>query len=299
VVRGSSPGESHGGVYVVDLDQRSIEQVIDWDTVDIYWQGRGADRGLCGIAFDGETIYIAASDELFAFDPSFELIGSWRCAHLQHCHEIVVYERNLYLTSTGYDTILAFDLDKKEFRWALHVDIQGFNFRGATYDPNGDEGPLLLAKMQINNVYVSDSGMYISGTKIGGILHFNGKAINMFAELPEGTHNARPFRNGVIFNDTESDCLRYASRDGVEDRKLGVPRFDRGALLNRATDNSRIARQGFGRGRCVLSDHVVATGSSPSTISIHDLKANETALRVNLSMDIRNAIHGLEVWPYD
>jgi hypothetical protein len=47
-----------------------------------------------------------------------------------------------------------------------------------------------------------------------------------------------------------------------------------------------------------VSDHVVATGSSPSTISIHDLKANETVLRVNLSMDIRNAIHGLEVWPY-
>jgi hypothetical protein len=299
VVRGSSQGESHGGVYVVDLDQQSIEQVIDWNTVDIDWQGRGADRGLRGIAFDGETIYIAASDELFAYDPSFELIGSWRCAHLQHCHEIVIYERNLYLTSTGYDSILAFDLDKKTFHWALHVDIQGFNFRGATYDPNGEEGPLLLAKMHINNVHVSEDGMYISGTKTGGMLHFNGKAIHMSAELPKGTHNARPFRNGVIFNDTESDCFRYVSRDGVEDRKLSVPRFERDALLNKGVDDSRTARQGFGRGLCLLSDHVVATGSAPSTISVHDLQANETVLRVNLSMDIRNAIHGLEVWPFE
>lgn len=286
-------------MYLVDLDEQTVDQVIDWNTVDIDWQGRGADRGLRGIAFDDETIYIAASDELFAYDPSFRSIGSWRCAHLKHCHEIAIYERNLYLTSTGYDSILAFDLDKQEFHWALHVDIQGFTFKGATYDPNGEDGPLLIDKMHINNVYSCEEGMYISGSKTGGMLHFNGKSIQMSAELPKGSHNARPFRNGVLFNDTSSDCVRYASPDGVEDRKLGVPRYDRNALLNKDFDDLRTARQGFGRGLCVLSDHVIATGSSPSTISIHDLQANETVLRVNLSMDIRNAIHGLEVWPYD
>lgn len=286
-------------MYIVDLDEQVVDQVIDWNTVDIDWGGRGADRGLRGIAFDGETIYIAASDELFAFDPMFRQIGSWRCPHLQHCHEIAIYERNLYLTSTGYDSILAFDLDKQKFHWALHVDIQELTLRGATYDPNGDDGPLFLAKMHINNVHPCDDGIYISGSKTGGMLHFNGEAIHMSAELPMGTHNAQPFRNGILFNDTESDCLRYASRDGAEDRKMGVPRFDRGELLSISIDDSRVARQGFGRGLCVLSDHLVATGSSPSTISIHDLKANETVLRVSLSMDVRNAIHGLEVWPYD
>jgi len=116
--------------------------------------------------------------------------------------------------------------------------------------------------------------------------------------LPEGTHNARPFRDGVLYNDTKSDCLRYASRDGAEDRALKFPKYDRSLLLNTNLDDSRTARQGFGRGLCLLSDHVVATGSSPSTISVHDLKENETVLKVNLSMDIRNAIHGLEIWPY-
>jgi len=299
VVRGSSQGESHGGVYVVDLEQQLIEQVIDWNTVDIDWQGHGADRGLRGIVFDGETIYVAASDELFAYDRKFELISSWRCPHLQHCHEIAIYERNLYLTSTGYDSIIAFDLDKREFHWALHVDVQGFSFRGVTYDPNGDDGPLLLAKIHINNVHVSEDGMYISGSKTGGLLHFNGEQIRMSVELPEGTHNAQPFRNGVLFNDTESDCLRYVSRDGVEDRKMPVPKFDKADLLSNGVDDPRFARQGFGRGLCLVSDHVVATGSSPSTISIHDLQANETVLRVNLSRDIRNSIHGLEVWPFD
>jgi len=43
----------------------------------------------------------------------------------------------------------------------------------------------------------------------------------------------------------------------------------------------------------------VAGGSSPSTVSVYDLAANQRLLSVNLTMDIRNAIHGLAVWPYD
>ena len=56
---------------------------------------------------------------------------------------------------------------------------------------------------------------------------------------------------------------------------------------------------GFARGLCPLSDSVVAGGSSPSTVTIYDLKANQILMSVNLTRDIRNAIHGLEVWPYD
>ena len=60
---------------------------------------------------------------------------------------------------------------------------------------------------------------------------------------------------------------------------------------------SKVARQGFGRGLCVVSERLVAGGSSPSTISLYDLHTGETVASVNLTMDIRNAIHGLEVWP--
>jgi len=40
-------------------------------------------------------------------------------------------------------------------------------------------------------------------------------------------------------------------------------------------------------------------GSSPSTIALHDLERASTRSVVTLSHDIRNAIHGLEVWPFD
>ena len=84
VVRGTRQGESHGGVYLVDLEQKRVKQTIDWDTSDIDWQGRGWDRGLRGIAFDGERVFVAASDELFVYDSKFRLIESYRSPYLKH-----------------------------------------------------------------------------------------------------------------------------------------------------------------------------------------------------------------------
>ena len=107
-----------------------------------------------------------------------------------------------------------------------------------------------------------------------------GRQVQMSAELPAGSHNARPFRDGVLFNDTESYALRYVGRgEGREDRALRVPRYPRDAPAS-WPGRECVARQEFARGLCVLSDTVVAGGSSPSTISIYDLPANRrVALR--------------------
>jgi len=78
VILGSEPGDSPGGVYVIDLEGQDVHQVMEWNATNSDRQGRGWDRGPRGIAVDGETVYIVASDELFVFTPDFELIGSWR-----------------------------------------------------------------------------------------------------------------------------------------------------------------------------------------------------------------------------
>jgi hypothetical protein len=299
VVRGSHQGESHGGVYLIDLERQHVRQALDWNTTAIDWQGRGWDRGLRGIAFDAETVYIAASDELFAYRPDFTPLGSWRNRYLRHCHEIAVHERRLYLTSTGFDSILAFDLDTHEFPWALHIAAHQFRFKGTAFDPGKADGPLQLNKLHLNSIYCDAGGLYVTGLKTGGMLLYNGKQVQMAAELPAGTHNARPFRDGVLFNDTEADAIRYAGRgEGREDRAIKVPRFDPATLENVSLDQTRVARQAFARGLCVLSPSVVAGGSSPSTVSVYDLAVNQRVLSVTLTMDLRNAIHGLAVWPY-
>jgi hypothetical protein len=298
VVRGSQKGESHGGVCLIDLQAREVVQVIDWNTVDIDWQGRGWDRGLRGVAFDGELVYMAASDELFAYTPQFRQVGSWRNPYLRHCHEIAVHGRELFLTSTGFDSVLGFNLDQRCFDWALHVQMRQYQPQFARYDPNGTQGPLALNKLHLNSVAADARGLFICGLNTGGMLQYSGERIVMWVELPPGTHNARPFRDGVLVNDTAAGTLRYAGRDEREDRIMKVPTYDPETLTHRDADSSGIARQGFARGLCVLSETIVAGGSSPSTVTVYELKDNQVLLSVNLTRDIRNAIHGLALWPY-
>ena len=58
------------------------------------------------------------------------------------------------------------------------------------------------------------------------------------------------------------------------------------------------AVQAFGRGLCIQNENMFIGGSSPATISLYDFKKPHPIKTFNLSTDIRNAIHGLEIWPY-
>ncbi|KZX59299.1 hypothetical protein A3709_13445 [Halioglobus sp. HI00S01] len=298
VVRGSHQGESHGGVYTIDFNNGAVTQHIDWNTTDIDFAGRGADRGLRGIAFDRDHIFIAASDELFCFDPQFNQVGAWRNPYLKHCHEICVYQRMLFLTSTGFDSILAFDLDKQAFSWGFYLQSQGGQWSGFSFDPRSDKGPKPSNEQHINMVHVDRGGVFISGLRTGALLRNSGGAgVTALCSLPQGCHNARPFGEGVLLNDTQADCLRHVPHVGAQ-HAFKVPQYAEENIEFAGVDTSRIARQGFGRGLCVIDGTTIAGGSSPSTVSLHDLETGATLASINLTMDIRNAIHGLELWPY-
>jgi hypothetical protein len=101
----------------------------------------------------------------------------------------------------------------------------------------------------------------------------------------------------VIFNDTKSDVIRHVSRNSGS-IALPVPVYNTEELQFHGVDDTKVARQSFGRGLCVVSDRLIAAGSSPSTISLYNVESKERIAAVNLTMDIRNAIHGLEVWPF-
>ena len=304
VVRGAEQGDSHGGIYLVDFRQQRVSQVVDWNTSEIDFQGRGWDRGLRGIAFHAGETYIAASDELFVYDQEFRIRRSFRNGYLKHCHEIFRLDKHLYLASTGHDSILAFDLEKQAFAWAIHLAPGEQGPVGVAYDPNGIDGPggangpEATNRLHLNNVYVDRRGIFASGLRTNGIVHVGpGNVVSKNVDMPQGMHNARPFRDGVLFNDTSSDVVRYVGRDGSQ-RAFPVPVYDPSELEHAELGDDQLARQGFGRGLCVIDDRIIAAGSSPSTITVYDLESGTEITHVNFSMDIRNAIHGLEVYPY-
>ena len=162
-----------------------------------------------------------------------------------------------------------------------------------------NDGPEMANNLHLNNVRCSKKGLFVSGLRTDALIYMDSDLnAKEYCSLPKGTHNARPFKQGVLFNDTNSDSVRAVGRDG-EETNFQIPTYDEAELTHTNLDDSRIARQGFARGLCLVDQKLIAVGSSPSTISLFNLEEKKRIASVNLSMDIRNAIHGLEVWPYE
>ena len=309
VIRSAYQGESHGGVYICDLETGYIEQAIDWSDDTINWEGRGGDRGLRGIAFYDDKVYLAASDEIFVHTKLFELVESYRNKYLRHCHEIFISGNMLFLTSTGFDSVLELDLQSKSFTRGYCIRygkigryLRRLHLRHVPtlriFDPNSNNGPLPGDTTHINSVHYSEGRLYVSGSGLGSLLYLKGKKLLPYARIPYLTHNAQPFREGVLLNDTAADRVAYLNRKGQVLGAFSIKHYEAEELLmSRLSED--VARQAFGRGLCIARDGLVIGGSSPATISVYQLGGPPTVLKtINITMDVRNAIHGLEIWPY-
>jgi len=299
VVRGDRRVGSHGGVYTIDFEKQAVDKIFDLDDSEIDFKGGSGDRGMRGIATAGEDILVASSDVLFRCDPKFEIKTFSRNHYLDDCHEICEYDGKIFLTSPGFDSLLAFDLESKTYIWGFHLVRQYDEWAGHTFDPATDKGPVAVNDYQLNTVHVDKTGIYFSGQNTNAMLHLdNDMQVSEICSLPAGTHDARPYRNGVLFNDTSSDCVRYAGRNG-ESLAFKTEAFDESDIDFADVEDADTRRQGFARGLCTVGDRFVAAGSSPSTISLYDFESEQKVGSVNLSLDIRNAIQGLTIWPFD
>jgi hypothetical protein len=296
VIRGSHLGQSHGGLYLVDLERGTADLKLDWNRTDIDIAGRGGDRGLRGIAFHGEQILVAANAALLMLDQDFAVLESFANPYLQHCHEITVIEGRILLTSTGFDSVLMFDLRTRQFAGGWQLAAQGNALELRPFDPRTTEGPAAGNRFHLNSISATGSGFWFSGLDTPGLLRADGNGLALAAPLPPGTHNAQMHGDGVLYNDTAGERVCYRSPE----RSIGmaVPEFPADTIINTEQVASTVARARFARGLCALHDGLVAGGSSPSTVSVYDVTGGKRLLQQNISMDIRNAVHGLALWPY-
>lgn len=309
VIRSASKGESHGGVYLADFEDGSVEQVLDWNDQSIDWEGRGGDRGLRGIAFHDGRIFLAASDEVFVYDPSFRRVTSFGNRYLKHCHEIHVDGDRLFLASTGFDSALEYDLSRERF-------VRGYLLRFSSvwrirrrlslrprpsfgvFDPEGSDGPGPADTGHLNNVFMRNGVLTVSGRRMGDVWAIRDGRLTRYARIPYGSHNAQPFREGILLNHTRTDRVAFLSRRGRTLRSFPTPQYDPASLLN-ATLPADFARQAFARGLTVVDEDLIVGGSSPATVSLYRFDPPEAVASLNVTMDVRNSVHGLEIWPFD
>jgi hypothetical protein len=297
VNRGSQPGASHGGVYLVDLAKQRGAHLLDWNRPVIDWTGHGGGRGLRGLAVNGQDVFVAGAGELFRFTPDFELVGNHSCPYLGSAQAVACFEGRVYVVAAAYDSVLAFDPDSGRFDWGLQIAYDEAGLRGVPFDPRGALGPSPTNRLRLNSLYCDPRGLFVGGARSNGLFHFNGKRIVRLVSLPEGVHDARPWRDGVLFNDTEAEAVRFLTPES--NRVFEVPRYPEAALEPGSFDDPALARQAFARGLCALENGMFVSGSSPLTLTLHDLDAMKTVLRINLSTDVRQAIHTLTVWPFE
>ncbi len=307
VVRSSKQGDSHGGAYLIDLETKSYEQVLNWNRIDINWEGRGMGRGLRGICFVGEEIYIAASDELFVFDQQFNIVRSFRCEYLHHCHEIAYDgDHYIYLSATSFDSVLRFDVQTQRFDqgWWMRKVERSFDGKvvqaldAILYDPNEPEGAQQGDTLHINNVCVLNKVPLFSGLTMNLLVAIQDDVPKPFALVGPTTHNCQPLGKGVVMNSTGQDAVMMCDRQARMIKRFDYPRYDLADLTNTDIPGD-YARQAFGRGLCVDTENrLIIAGSSPGTVSAFAVQSEEMIAMVQVSNDLRNAPHGLEIWPY-
>jgi hypothetical protein len=293
IVRGSQKGQQHGAVYLLDSEGQSGAQVLSWTRPAISWDGHGGARGLRGIGFADGKVFIAAASELLVFSPEFELLASHRSPYLAGNQGLAVFENRIYIVSAGFDALLAFDLALGKFAWGLQLSSDEAGLRATPFDPGGTQGPLLRNRLQLQSVYADTRGLFISGPGVLGLLHFDGKRIARLVSLPEGAQDARPWRDGVLFNDSSADSVRFITP--AHNRVFKVLPYPTDEM---APAMPEAARPYFARGLCVLDEKRFASGSSPLTVTLHDIESLQTTQRFNLDMDLRHCVHSLALWPY-
>ncbi|MFX0134093.1 MAG: hypothetical protein ACFFDN_10660 [Candidatus Hodarchaeota archaeon] len=319
VIRSTHQGESHGGIYLIDLNTGDYKQVVDWNDSSIDWEGRGGDRGLRGIALYDNKIYLAASDELFIFNKNFEIVNSFRNKYLKHCHEIFIFKDSLFITSTAFNSILEFNLKSNTFVKGYHLKysrfkeflnknvnkikiryliniIKKFKPKLTIFDPNLDDGPFKQLKFHLNIVFCENNRIYFCGTGLNYLFYICDEKIHRYAKVPAGSHNVRPFKEGILLNDTFADSISYMDLKGNVIESFQIKKFKENELLNAHLPKDH-ARQAFGRGLCITDEGLIIGGSS-ALITVYKLGCPNALKYVNITMDVRNSIHGLEIWPY-
>lgn len=273
--------------------------VVDFDAQEVYGPGAEPDNAedLRGVGVFAGELYAAAEDELRVYGPDLRLRRSHRCTYLRDAQSLCILNNHLYVISRACDSILAFDLERQVFFWGLQLAADGEDTAGAAYDPagingpGGANGPPARCALGLEGLFADARGLFVCGAHTGGLWHVGkGNAVTRVIDIPGEVRDARPFRDGVLFNDADAGALRFVSRAGG------------GALLpapgREDGDHSEDPGQrGKPRGLCAIDDRFVAAGSAPATLSVYDLDAATHVVRVAFSTDLRHAIHSIAAWP--
>jgi hypothetical protein len=276
----------HGQLYLIDFNSNTFSKVFELDSK-INTYGRGGERGLRGIVFDKNTnrYFVAKHNSIIILDKNFLPIDEVFNNYFGDIHDLYLFENILYVVSTAFNSIIAIDINNNSFRFGLY-----FNF-DKTFIFKNNASILKQDKSHVNNVFVNKSGIYVCGTKLDGVYKYlNGKTVK-YASVPLGTHNAQPYNDLILCNDTDHSKVIFCNLQGQIVKQVNKTVIDPEKMIN-CHKNDRIVRQPFARGLSYSTSFLFG-GSPPDMVSVYDINSFELIKEINMSFDITNAIYGV------
>lgn len=294
VIRAANRGDSHGGLYIVNLESGEYRQVLDWDRPDIDWDGRGGDRGIRGMAFYKGLLYAAAGDEIFVFNKEMKVVKSFRNRFLKHTHEVWRDGNKLYIIANMFDAVLVLDLDND--RWIDSYHFQNCTnkaMRFNTYDSANCPEP--LDKLHLDSVLVMANTLLYCGHHMETLnaIDLETDDILIYQDKIKNSHNARPYLGGVIHNLAFQHKTVYRNIFGKIVEEWITPLYKKEDMTHTDLPHDH-AVQGYVRGMVLIPPFIVV-GSSPATINVFTHGRSEPVKSIQISNDIRNSICGISI----
>jgi hypothetical protein len=284
-IRASKHGDSHGGLFVLDFNTEKFDAVLDW-SAKIDLDGRGAERGLRGIAIYGEHIIVAASSNILFLDKNYNIVRNESNPCLKYCHEICVHNDTLYMLSTAYDVVLCYDLKQHKFVKGLQINKPGIR----VFDPNTEQLKM-RDQMHLNSISSFNNCIYVAGTNTNKLLALGRNQTVTYAKMPNGTHNAQPFGPHVLMNNTSKSTIEVRDVKGKLVYGNNVLKLGKDEIVN-SSIGDKIARQPFARG-IAYNDKYIVGGSSPAMLTLYHRHNLAKIKDVIMHNDIRYTIHGI------
>ncbi|MBI4530370.1 MAG: hypothetical protein HY709_02510 [Candidatus Latescibacteria bacterium] len=273
--RVAKSSESHGYLLEIDWSQHRIIKRIEAPPLWSHFgqRDRGGRRGLRGITFYKDLIWVASCDALFGLDPSsLDVERLISHPYMSHIHEIEATDEGIWVTSTGGNGVFLIDQDQHVLKesWLcgkptedLRIKLEGWR---DTY--------------HVNTVFVQEGEVFAYTLFTGQVFKMWPPPVCQVIQLEKHCHNVVKTPYGWYRNMSSVSIVR------VGDREVRIPQRGR---------RGKFTEPGWLRGMAWLSETSVLLGSSPATLYELDIEEMRIVGEMRLEREVCWTVHGIYV----
>ena len=293
VVRAAEHGSSHGGLYVVDVEEESVIHHAPYDEHFVNDNERGGERGLRGICVLDDRIIVASATSLIELDKeTFEVVRKLEDREaFRSIHEICFFAGSIWVTSTAIDCVVQVDLNFNIIGVYQILGESQSDYKILTGKHLTD-----VSKVKENdNFHINSISSFSDRLVVGGLIThlYDFDTMSVIESMPI-IQSAKSFQHNFY----EYDDFNLVNLTGWN--KLGVIRnsicktvdIPRSKSVKYYADG--IAENNWNRGLARLENYIFL-GSSPARILMFDMKTKKFEKEIGLEEDMRHCIHGLEI----